>query len=188
MRAEFVALAKRLADEGNHWYVWGAQGPTYFDCSGLVMWLGAAVGRWPADADTTADGLWKGTYGGERIAKAELEPGDLVLYGPSTNRAAHVEIWVGPDAQTIGAIGGRSTTTTPAKARAIGARVKVGAYTRRSDALGFVRILPTDEASPWAAASWKKAKAKEVLDGSNPQGVCTREMLAVVLDRIGALE
>lgn len=140
MRDRFVALLKQLAEDGNHWYIWGAQGPTYFDCSGLVMWLGSQVGLWPKTADTTADGLWKGTFGGVRIPRSELAPGDLVLYGGTTHRATHVEVWVGPGTATIGANGGRSSTTTPERARAINAKVKQSNWTRRRDLLGFVRL------------------------------------------------
>ena len=41
--------------------------------------------------------------------------------------------------------------------------------------------------SPWAAEAWQKAVSLGILDGSDPQGPCTREMLAVVLDRLGLL-
>lgn len=42
--------------------------------------------------------------------------------------------------------------------------------------------------SDWAKEAWDKAVAKGVLDGTEPQGTVTREMLAVVLDRLGLLE
>lgn len=44
------------------------------------------------------------------------------------------------------------------------------------------------EVSDWAKASWNKVVAKGILDGTDPQGTVTREMLAVVLDRLGLLE
>lgn len=49
---------------------------------------------------------------------------------------------------------------------------------------------PTNKptASDWAAASFNKATQKGILDGSNPQGTVTREMLAVILDRLGMLD
>lgn len=43
------------------------------------------------------------------------------------------------------------------------------------------------EPSAWAKEAWEKAVQKGVLDGSAPQGNCTREMLATVLDRLGLL-
>lgn len=42
--------------------------------------------------------------------------------------------------------------------------------------------------SDWAKESWNKAVSKGILDGTEPQGAVTREMLAVVLDRLGLLE
>ena len=42
--------------------------------------------------------------------------------------------------------------------------------------------------SQWAAASFQKATDKGILDGTNPQGNVTREMLAVILDRLGLLD
>lgn len=45
----------------------------------------------------------------------------------------------------------------------------------------------TPEPSTWAKEAWEKAVQKGILDGSNPQGNCTREMLATVLDRLGLI-
>lgn len=42
-------------------------------------------------------------------------------------------------------------------------------------------------ASKWASEAWQKATDKGVVDGTNPQGNVTREMLAVVLDNLGLL-
>jgi len=46
----------------------------------------------------------------------------------------------------------------------------------------------SDTVSDWAKASWDKVTAKGIMDGTNPQGTVTREMLAVVLDRCGLLD
>lgn len=46
----------------------------------------------------------------------------------------------------------------------------------------------SDVVSDWAKPSWDKATAKGILDGTDPQGVVTREMLSVVLDRCGLLD
>ena len=43
------------------------------------------------------------------------------------------------------------------------------------------------EPSSWAKQAWAKAVSKGIMDGSNPKGNCTREMLATVLDRLGLL-
>lgn len=47
---------------------------------------------------------------------------------------------------------------------------------------------PLESASDWAQEAWIKAYNKDILDGTNPQGVVTREMLAVILDALGLLD
>lgn len=42
-------------------------------------------------------------------------------------------------------------------------------------------------ASGWAAEAWEKAVYQGIFDGSDPRGGMTREMTAVVLDRLGLL-
>ncbi|MFC0005102.1 C40 family peptidase [Micromonospora siamensis] len=67
-------------------YVWGAEGPNAFDCSGLVLaaWAKAGVSL-PHNArqqrQVTA-----------RVSRADLRPGDLVFYYPDLH---HVGMYVG---------------------------------------------------------------------------------------------
>ena len=67
-------------------YVWGAAGPSSFDCSGLVMWAYAQVGislphfSGAQYADTT------------HISMSDLEPGDLVF---PADPGQHVAMYVG---------------------------------------------------------------------------------------------
>jgi cell wall-associated NlpC family hydrolase len=78
-------------------YVWGAAGPTSFDCSGLVMWAYAQIGI--SLPHFTGD-QWNS---GVHISRDELEPGDLVFFFPDIG---HVGIYVGNgmmvDAPTFG--------------------------------------------------------------------------------------
>jgi len=139
-KGKFLGLVKQLEAEGGHWYIWGAQGPDSFDCSGLVCWCGAEAGLWDKSFDTTADGFWRSyTRIGRRLSEAE--PGDLALYG-TPKRATHVVVYIGDD-MIIGANGGGSKTTSVAKAKAANARVSRKRYDWRKDFLGFVR-LPFD--------------------------------------------
>lgn len=46
----------------------------------------------------------------------------------------------------------------------------------------------SSDVSDWAIESWNKAVDKGILDGTSPKGNVTREMLAVVLDRLGLLD
>jgi cell wall-associated NlpC family hydrolase len=78
-------------------YVWGAAGPSAFDCSGLVMWAYAQVGI--SLMHFTGD-QWNE---GEHISRSELQPGDLVFFFPDLG---HVGLYLGNglmvDAPTFG--------------------------------------------------------------------------------------
>jgi len=78
-------------------YVWGAAGPSSFDCSGLVVWAYAQVGI--SLLHYTGD-LWNE---GEHISRDQLAPGDLVFF---FSDLSHVGIYVGNglmiDAPTFG--------------------------------------------------------------------------------------
>ena len=67
-------------------YVWGAAGPTEFDCSGLVVWAFAQEGI--ALPHYTGD-LWNS---GVHIPRSDLEPGDLVFFFADIS---HVGIYLG---------------------------------------------------------------------------------------------
>lgn len=80
-RAANFALGKRGSA-----YVWGATGPSTFDCSGLTQWAfkqaGVSIPR------TAAAQQGSGTS----VSRANLQPGDLVFYG---SPAYHVGIYIG---------------------------------------------------------------------------------------------
>jgi cell wall-associated NlpC family hydrolase len=73
-------------------YVWGAAGPTSFDCSGLVRWSFAQAGvvmpRVAADQART----------GPAISLSQAQPGDLLFYPTdptAPNYISHVTIYLG---------------------------------------------------------------------------------------------
>jgi peptidoglycan DL-endopeptidase CwlO len=73
-------------------YIWGAAGPTAFDCSGLVQWsfaqAGIAMPRVAADQALT----------GPAVPVSELQPGDLLFYHTDPTDPAyisHVAIYLG---------------------------------------------------------------------------------------------
>ncbi|RSD10290.1 C40 family peptidase [Amycolatopsis eburnea] len=75
-------------------YVWGGDGPANgdrgFDCSGLVK---AAYGAAGIDLPRTA----QTQYGaGPRVALDQLQPGDLVFFGTSSNHITHVGLVLSP--------------------------------------------------------------------------------------------
>ncbi|MEU8530473.1 C40 family peptidase [Streptomyces sp. NPDC048629] len=82
--AAAVAVRTAMAQRGKP-YVWGAVGPSSFDCSGLVQYAYRSAGvRLPR---TT----WEQIRAGRRIPTSALRPGDLVFY----RNAAHVGLYIG---------------------------------------------------------------------------------------------
>ncbi|WP_297950673.1 C40 family peptidase [uncultured Lactobacillus sp.] len=84
--ASIVALAKQQLGKN---YVWGAEGPDSFDCSGLVQYVyqKAAGVNLPR---TTYDQVKVG----QTVSLDSLQPGDLVFWG-STTAPYHVAIYIG---------------------------------------------------------------------------------------------
>jgi cell wall-associated NlpC family hydrolase len=79
------ALQAALSKRGDP-YVWGAAGPSAFDCSGLIVWAYAQEGI--ALPHYTGD-LWNS---GVHIPRNDLEPGDLVFFFADIS---HVGIYIG---------------------------------------------------------------------------------------------
>ncbi|MEU3000943.1 NlpC/P60 family protein [Streptomyces sp. NPDC006995] len=67
-------------------YVWGAEGPDSFDCSGLTSRAWSAAGR---TIPRTSQEQWKQL---PRVPVSGLRPGDLVVYFP---KATHVALYIG---------------------------------------------------------------------------------------------
>ena len=69
-------------------YVFGSTGPYSFDCSGFTSYVFAQVGiSLPRVASSQA-------YGGKRVAKANLQKGDLVFFN-TYGGISHVGIYIG---------------------------------------------------------------------------------------------
>jgi cell wall-associated NlpC family hydrolase len=90
------ALKKALTRIGSP-YIWGAAGPSAFDCSGLVVWAFAQIG---ISLPHYTGYLWNS---GVHVSRAQLQPGDLVFFFADLG---HVGIYVGGgmmlDAPTYG--------------------------------------------------------------------------------------
>lgn len=67
-------------------YVWGADGPNSFDCSGLTMWAYAQIGI--SLPHSSRDQI----NCGQRVSRGDLQPGDLVFFGSPIH---HVGMYVG---------------------------------------------------------------------------------------------
>ncbi|MFI6355421.1 NlpC/P60 family protein [Streptomyces sp. NPDC050743] len=67
-------------------YVWGASGPSGFDCSGLMQWSYAHAGiRLPRTSQEQR-------FAGRHVPLSQARPGDLVIY---SSDASHVGMYVG---------------------------------------------------------------------------------------------
>lgn len=67
-------------------YIWGANGPSGFDCSGLTQWSYAQAGvALPRTSQAQR-------YAGRQVPLSEARPGDLVLY---RGDASHVGMYMG---------------------------------------------------------------------------------------------
>lgn len=77
-----------LSKQGSRYY-WGAQGPTYFDCSGLVYWAhnqaGVKIGR------TTAAGY---AGSGKSVSYSNLQIGDVITFNYGRG-VTHIGIYIG---------------------------------------------------------------------------------------------
>lgn len=67
-------------------YVWGANGPSGFDCSGLMQWAWAQAG---VSLPRTSQAQ---RYAGRMVPLSEARPGDLVAYRAD---ASHIAMYVG---------------------------------------------------------------------------------------------
>lgn len=87
-RAAHHAVAYAVAQVGKP-YMWGAEGPGSFDCSGLTWaaWHAAGV-----DIPRTAAGQLEGL---PRV-HGHLQPGDLVVYATDGPTRRHVAMVIGP--------------------------------------------------------------------------------------------
>ncbi|WNF26621.1 NlpC/P60 family protein [Streptomyces sp. C11-1] len=67
-------------------YVWGANGPSGFDCSGLMQWAYAQAGvTLPRTSQAQR-------YAGRMVSLSQAQPGDLVAYRAD---ASHIGMYVG---------------------------------------------------------------------------------------------
>ncbi|WP_431034834.1 NlpC/P60 family protein [Streptomyces sp. P6-2-1] len=95
------ALAYAAAQLGKP-YVWAAEGPDAFDCSGLTSQAWAAAGR---IIPRTSQEQWRQL---QHVPLSQIRPGDLVIYHSD---ASHVGIYIGKGTIIHAPRPGRSVTT-----------------------------------------------------------------------------
>ncbi|MHC3473138.1 C40 family peptidase [Streptomyces sp. 7R007] len=98
-------------------YVWGAVGPSSYDCSGLTSTAWAAAGH---PIPRTSQAQWQGLT---RVALAAVRPGDLIIY---YSDATHVGMYIGGGQIVHAPRPGRTVTTAPAASMPILGVVRPG--------------------------------------------------------------
>ncbi|MFD4601065.1 NlpC/P60 family protein [Streptomyces sp. NPDC058464] len=109
------AVAFALAQIGKP-YVWGAVGPSSYDCSGLTSTAWAAAGH---PIPRTSQAQWQGLT---RVSLASVRPGDLIIYYDAT----HVGMYIGDGEIVHAPRPGRTVTTAPAASMPILGVVRPG--------------------------------------------------------------
>lgn len=99
-------------------YVWGAVGPSSYDCSGLTSRAWAAAGH---SIPRTSQAQWQGL---RHVGLASAQPGDLIIY---FNDATHVGLYIGQGRIVHAPRPGRSVTVAPAASMPILGVVRPGA-------------------------------------------------------------
>jgi cell wall-associated NlpC family hydrolase len=82
---ETTALRAALTQRGKP-YLWGAEGPDDYDCSGLIVWAYQQEG---ISLPHYTGSLWNA---GEHVSRDDLEPGDMVFFDSSID---HVGLYIG---------------------------------------------------------------------------------------------
>lgn len=84
---DFATLCTKIANE-HHPYVWGADGPNEFDCSGLICWALREIGVAPKGYRKNNDGVFNDYF--TPISFEQLQAGDIC------NRAGeHIACYIG---------------------------------------------------------------------------------------------
>ncbi|AUY52099.1 C40 family peptidase [Streptomyces sp. CB01881] len=81
-----AAVANAMGKQGSP-YIWGATGPSGFDCSGLMVW---AYGKAGVSLPRTSQA--QAGYGSPVASLADAQPGDLIIYRPDHS---HVGMYIG---------------------------------------------------------------------------------------------
>ncbi|MFC4858442.1 C40 family peptidase [Actinophytocola glycyrrhizae] len=81
--------ARHAMTQRGKMYLWAAEGPDRYDCSGLTLWAYRQVG-------ITLPHSSRAQYGyGKSVAQGQWQPGDLLFYGSSAGSIHHVAMYIG---------------------------------------------------------------------------------------------
>ena len=100
---QYSAVYKTAKKQLGKPYVYGAVGPSYFDCSGFTKYVYKKSIK--KTLPRTAQAHYNGT---KKVSKNKVQKGDLVYFGYSKHSISHVGMYIGNgrmiDAQNRGVI------------------------------------------------------------------------------------
>jgi peptidoglycan DL-endopeptidase CwlO len=111
-----IAVNAALSQLGDP-YVWGADGPSSYDCSGLTMYAWGKAGVSLSHSSKAQVGE------GRRVSRSELAPGDLVFY---YSPVSHVAIYLGNGRIVHAPRPGKSVEIAPLDEMPINSMVRPG--------------------------------------------------------------
>jgi cell wall-associated NlpC family hydrolase len=88
LRRRLIDIVSDPAIQTSH-YVWGAESPGQFDCSGLAMYIYSGL-----DLKLPRTSIKQSDFGAP-VEKADLRAGDLVFFVTHGNKVSHVGIYLG---------------------------------------------------------------------------------------------
>ena len=87
-------------------YVWGAEGPNSFDCSGFTSYVFRNAAGISIPRTSSAQSGF-----GKTVSRANLQPGDLVFFNTSGSGVSHVGIYVGGGKMVHSPSSGKTVST-----------------------------------------------------------------------------
>lgn len=111
-----IAMDAALAERGKP-YVWGASGPSSYDCSGLMMYAYGRAGLSLPHSSQAQSAM------GQAVSRDALQPGDLVFFGSPVH---HVGMYVGDGMMVDASTEGVPVRVEPLQSDYAGARRLAG--------------------------------------------------------------
>lgn len=118
-------------------YIYGANGPDTFDCSGFICEILRSVGLVRAHEDLTAQGIFD-KFKIEQIPIMSISKGALLFYGRNSRDISHVALAINAYS-VIEAGGGNTSTDSLEKARKLNACVRQRGINLRSDLVAILQ-------------------------------------------------
>lgn len=174
----FVSLHSNASGNGKNWTTPSGFG-IYTSASGANAGRNIAANKIIARAKEAGIGLWgNGLFHNINlyVCRMPVAPSVLIEHGFHTNQADTKLMKTDAYRQKLAEVDSK------------GILDYLGVVYKEDESTSNPQPPVTNnDVSSWALESWQKAVSKGVVDGTNPQGTVTREMLVTVLNRLGLL-